>query len=145
MKKKERKAYFYRFLSLWNNFVIIIILLWEAFFSAWQKDSRCPTCQQSHVAVLFRFRSVSLNLMKCKLLWNPHTCCWWRKPLTKLGNKIYRRYIFTLTLMKLLSPPHPTPWYKAELKIGYDGLQNERICLRDNCLKMGLLMLFNKG
>jgi len=107
--KKRKKSYFYRSLSLWNNFFIIIIFLFYSFFSAWEKDSRCRTCQQSHVAVLLRFRSVSLNLMKCKLIWNTHPCCWWRKPLTKLGNKIYPRYIFTLTLTKMTftSPPHP--------------------------------------
>ena len=151
--KKRKKSIFYRSLSLWNNFVIIIIFLWEAFFSAWQKDSRCRACQQSHVAVLLRFRSVSLSLRKCKLIWNSHPCCWWRKPLTKLGNKIYPRYIFTLTLMKMTfpSPPHPyekgsrllhlykgcencatltcraiplPEWYKGELKIAMMGFKS---------------------
>ena len=102
--KKRKKSIFYIFCYYYY-------FLWEAFFSAWQKDSRCRTCQHSHVAVLFRFRSVSLNLMKCKLIWNSQPCFWWLKPLTKLRNKIYPRYIFTLTLTKMTfpSPPHPTP------------------------------------
>ena len=99
--KKERKEYFFIVLFHYGT-ILLIFFLWEASYSALQKKSRCWTCQQSHVAVLLRFRSVSLNLVKCKLIWNSHPCCWWRKPLTKLGNKIYSFYIFTLP-----SLPHP--------------------------------------
>lgn len=99
--KKRKKSIFYIF--CYNYYFFL-----RSVFSAWQKDSRCRTCQQSHVAVLLRFRSVSPNLMKCKLIWNSHPCFWWRKPLSKLGNKTYPRYIFTRTLtnMTFPSPPH---------------------------------------